>query len=636
MAKALHIVIAIVWALAVAMLPARAAGHYIETPSLVAEVTAGRLPPVGKRLPEVPLVVRLDGDRQVGVSGGELHTLIAGPRDVRLMAVYGYARLVGYDENFAIRPDILQSVDVVGDRIFTLHLRPGHRWSDGAPFTAEDFRYFWQDVANNKELSPSGPPSVLLVDGKPPKFDVLDPTTVRYSWNKPNPLFLPALAGTAELLIYRPAHYLKRFHAKYADPQSLEQEIAARHLRNWASLHNQLDAMYRFDNPDLPTLQPWRNITRAPATRYVGERNPYFHRVDEQGRQLPYIDRLILTQSAVGLIAAKAAAGEADLQARYLAFENATFLKQGESRGNYRTRLWRSGVGAQFALYPNLNVADRAWRSLFRDVRFRRALSIGIDRDAINQSFYFGLATAGNDTVLSSSPLYRPVLQTQWATHDVARANSLLDEIGLTRRDGDGIRLLPDGRPMELVVETAGEDSQQIDILQLIRDDWRRLGIKMFPKPMQRNVFRDRIYSGQTQIAVWTGLDNGIATAEMSPAELAPTSQAQLQWPRWGQYFETGGKAGKPPDLPDAQELLSLNRQWDRAADHAARERIWERMLEINVDQQFVIGVIREVPQPVVVRNGLHNVPKKGIYNWDPGALFGVYRPDTFWFGSAQ
>ena len=117
--------------------------------------------------------------------------------------------------NFNIVPDILESIDVKDERVFTMKLRKGHRWSDGQPFTAEDFRYFWEDVANNKELSPTGPPSDLLVDGEPPKVEVLDKQTVRYSWSKPNPDFLPRMAGASPLFIFRPAHYLKQFHSKY-------------------------------------------------------------------------------------------------------------------------------------------------------------------------------------------------------------------------------------------------------------------------------------------------------------------------------------------------------------------------------------------------------------------------------------
>jgi peptide/nickel transport system substrate-binding protein len=275
-------------------------------------------------------------------------------------------------------------------------------------------------------------------------------------------------------------------------------------------------------------------------------------------------------------------------------------------------------------------------RGIFRDVRFRRALSLGIDRDLINQSLFFGLAATGNNTVSSASPLYSEPLQSEWATTDIIHANQLLDQIGLIKRNTEGIRLRLDGRPMELVAETSGEDPEQIDVLQLIRDDWRKIGIKLYAKPTQRNLFRNRIFSGQTQIAVWSGLDNGVPSAEMSPAELAPTSQMGLAWPKWGQYYETSGKAGERPDLPEAEELLSLNEKWTAARDHGTRVEIWHRMLEINADQLFVIGVIRDVPQPVVVRRTLRNLPEKGIYNWDPGALFGIYRPDTFWFDPAR
>lgn len=125
-----------------------------------------------------------------GVHGGTLHMLIGRAQDVRMLFVYGYARLVHYDRNFALVPDILESVDVEDNRVFTMHLRKGHRWSDGHPFTAEDFRYYWEDVANHPELNPTGPPSELLVDGKLPEFKVLDSTTVRYALSSPNPDFL--------------------------------------------------------------------------------------------------------------------------------------------------------------------------------------------------------------------------------------------------------------------------------------------------------------------------------------------------------------------------------------------------------------------------------------------------------------
>jgi peptide/nickel transport system substrate-binding protein len=591
------------------------------------DVSTGRLPPVEKRLPQEPLVVRSENP---GKHGGTLHSLVGRSRDTRLLVVYGYARLVGYNSNLELVADLLESYEVREGRVFTLKLRKGHRWSDGHPFTTEDFRYYWEDVASNKELSPSGPPRDLLVDDQLPKFEVLSDTVVRYSWHKPNPHFLPRQAGASPLFIYRPAHYLKQFHKKYSEAVR-KAEAAGTAKRRWSAVHNRADNLYESDNPDLPTLQPWMNTTRPPADRFIAVRNPYFHRVDEQGRQLPYIDRVILAVADPKLIPAKTGAGEADLQARDVHFNNYTFLKQGEKQNGYRTLLWRPGKGAHFALFPNLNVNDPVWRQVLRDVRFRRALSLAIDRSLVNQVLYFGLAIESNNTVLPQSPLFREAYRDRWARYDRKQASQLLDEMGL-KRGRDGMRRLPDGRPLEIIVETAGESTEHTDVLELIRETWREVGIKLFSKPSQREAWRNRIYAGETVMSVWSGIENGLATADSSPDELAPTSQTQYQWPRFGQYYETAGKSGEAPDIPEVKELQRLYRAWMESANRQDRERAWHAMLELHAEQQFVIGVVSGVPQPVVARQTLMNVPERGFYNWDPGAFFGIYRPDTFWF----
>ena len=620
--------------LAGAAAPAAAQAKFVEPPALEAEVKAGKLPPLAKRLPENPLLVKLPAGAQPGQYGGNLNMLIGRSRDVRMLVVYGYARLVGYDQSFNVVPDILESIETKDERVFTMKLRRGHRWSDGQPFTSEDFRYFWEDVANNKELSPTGPPSDLLVNGEAPKVEYPDRQTVRYSWSRPNADFLPRMAGASPLFIFRPAHYLKQFHRKYSKKVA-EVEASGTAKRGWAAIHNREDNMYQYDNPKLPTLQPWINTTKPPADRFVAVRNPYFHRVDPNGRQLPYIDRVVLAVAEGKLIPAKTGAGESDLQARDIQFSNYTFLKKGEKTNNYRTLLWKTARGAHFALFPNLNVSDPVWKPILRDVRFRRALSLSIDRAQVNQVLYFGLATESNDTVVAESPLFRKEYQTRWAQYDRKAAEKLLDQLGL-KRGADGVRVLPDGRPMEIIVETAGESTEQTDVLELIRENWRDLGIKLFPKPSQREVLRNRVFSGEALMSVWSGIENGIAGADISPEELAPTSQQQLQWPKFGQHFETGGRAGEAPDIPEVAELLKLNTAWRNATSREERAKIWHRMLQIHAEQLFSIGVVNGVAQPVVVRNSLRNVPEKGIYNWDPGAFFGIYRPDTFWFGESQ
>jgi peptide/nickel transport system substrate-binding protein len=581
--------------------------------------------------PDEPSVTAFDGYKTPGKPGGELNMLIGRTKDTRLMVVYGYARLVGYNEQLELVPDILKDVEVEEDRIFTLHLRKGHRWSDGEPFTSEDFRYWWEDIANNERMMPVGPPAELSVDGELPKVEILDELTVRYSWSNPNPFFLPAVAAATPTFIYMPAHYLKQFHEKYADPEELAAKVEQAQARDWAQLHGRMDEMYDFTNPDLPTLQPWRPTVAPPATRFVFERNPHFHRVDPEGQQLPYIDRVVFDVVDDKLIPVKTGAGETDLQSRGLFFKHYTFLKESEGRSNLRTHLWQTAQGAHLAIYPNLNANDEVWRELFRDVRFRRALSLAVNRDEINQIMYFGLGMGGGNTVLPQSSLYKPEYRDAWAGFDLEQANALLDEIGLTERSSDGLRLLPDGRPMEIIVETAGEESEQSDILELVGESWLELGIKIHTKPSQREVFRNRVFAGDALMSIWFGLENGIPTADMAPSEFAPTSQLQLQWPKWGQYYETKGSAGEPPDTPEAKLLMELFNAWRTAGSTEERSKIWHQILEIYSSQVYSVALISGVLQPVAVRTTLHNVPEEAVYNWEPGAQFGVYRPDTFW-----
>lgn len=621
--------------LAFALAPAPAAAQLVpqESPVLADAVAAGELPPVAGRLPAEPLIVDLEAKgRAFGRQGGTIRTIFTRSRDIRLMVVYGYARLVGYDADYVLRPDLLRDVEVEDGRVFTLHLREGHKWSDGAPFTTEDFRYWWEDVANDPDLAPAGPPELMLVDGRPAEVTVIDETAIRFAWAAPNPRFLPALAQARPPFIYRPAHYMKKFHAKYADPDFLAAQIEETRVRNWAQLHNKIDNMYRNDNPDLPSLQPWVNTSEKNGQRYVLVRNPFFHRVDARGVQLPYADGVDAEIAAAGLVASKITLGEADLQIRGLTFSDAPVLKKGEPGGNYSTYIWQNGAASEIALYPNLNYTDPVWQDLLREADFRRALSLGINRRAINKSLFYGLALEHQVAPLPSSPFYTDDRALAWAEHDPDRANAMLDALGLERRDGRGTRLLPDGRPVEIVVETAGERPEVSDALELVTESWRDIGVRLIFRPLDRDILRNAAYQGEAMMPVWYGWNNGIPTPETPPTDIAPVDQVNFSWPMWGQHFQTKGKAGEPPAIEPAQRLLELFGEWMDAANDAERTAIWEEMLDIHADRIFAIGLVSGAPQPIIVNDRLKNVPEKGIYAWDPGAHLGVHRMDEFFF----
>ena len=224
-----------------------------------------------------------------------------------------------------------------------------------------------------------------------------------------------------------------------------------------------------------------------------------------------------------------------------------------------------------------------------------------------------------------------------YARYDLVQANRLLDEMGLTARDGRGFRLRPDGRRLDLIVETSGDSTEHTDVLELVKDTWAELGVELLIRPSQLEVFRRRIFSGEAMMSAYEGnFGFGLPTPDMSPDWLAPVSEQQLQWPKWGAYYQSKGKDGEPPSLPSARRLVELYQRWLVSSDPDERARVWAEMLDINAEEVFTIGIVGGTLQPVVVKNGLRGVPANGVYAWEPGSHFGIYNSDTFYWQNGR
>ena len=162
-------------------------------------------------------------------------------------------------------------------------------------------------------------------------------------------------------------------------------------------------------------------------------------------------------------------------------------------------------------------------------------------------------------------------------------------------------------------METSGEETEHTDVLELVKDAWAELGIELLIRPSQLEVFRRRVFSGEAMMSAYNGnFGFGLPTPDMSPDWLAPVSQQQLQWPKWGSYFESKGRDGEAPALPSARRLVELYQRWLVSGDADERARVWAEMLDINAEEVFTIGIVGGTLQPIVVKTRAPGDPGQG------------------------
>jgi peptide/nickel transport system substrate-binding protein len=400
-------------------------------------VAAGQLPPVEERLPRDPMVI--EAITEVGNYCDTWRRCEMNPTHVA--ARLGADPLVTWDRDAqTIIPNLASSWEMNPEGTeLIFHLREGVRWSDGEPFTADDLVFWFEDVLLNQELTPAFP-TWLMSGGEPCTMEKLDDYTVKFTFAAPAGLILDSFAFDGNSAINYPRHYLERFHIKYADEDELEALTKERGFESWFQLFaNEVNPA---QNPDLPTIRPWKLQTRNWTTTAVAERNPYYWKVDTEGKQLPYYDRIYwnIVQS-VDMIPVRVVSGEVDMQAMYIGFPDYTLFMENREAGGYTVYLWDPGNSGSAMNINQTRTGDDEMRELLRDVRFRVAISKAIDRQEMNELFYFGLAP----DVLGLYPesvKSDPDIASNFE-YDVEAANALLDELGLDQRDSDGVRGIP-------------------------------------------------------------------------------------------------------------------------------------------------------------------------------------------------
>jgi peptide/nickel transport system substrate-binding protein len=607
-----------------------ATAQYQQAPSLSAD-----LPPVAERLPNQPLV--LEPVEEVGTYGGTW-------RMVDYDDTLGWTRQTIWIEPFVkfnrdlngIRPNVLESWEWNDDATgLTLNFREGMKWSDGEPLTANDYLFWWNDMVINENV-PVDAPTWARPGGEDMIVEKVDDYTVRLAFSEPNPLFLE-FAGrghynSAQQIV--PAHYLKQFHPDYSDAENADE------------LMKRYDTNTRLQYPDMPTFLAWKVKQFNSGQSALFERNPYYWKVDTAGNQLPYIDNLEVQIASSGSaneqVTLKAIAGELDMQTRDIDLKDISLVLENAEAGDYRVIMWSRGDFAWPWLMLMYDYPDEGIVDLMYEQKFRKALSVAIDRQRINDIVALGLATPRQATLSAESAEFQSEagkkVYDEWANldieHNPEQAAAYLDEIGVVDADGDGFRDRPDGTPLELVVDIPASDTKTIDSVDLIKEDWEAVGLKTVLNVADYNVIDDRANAGEIMIRAW---GSAAAWGLIS----APTVWAPVEGFTWsiggvrmGQYYQSGGAEGVAPRPGSAFE--KLQQAYTEVVATADPEERNAKLLEayrIHIDEgPLTIGTIGAHVSPVVVKNNFRNVQETGLVaSWDLG-FPGTADPEQFFF----
>ncbi len=594
---------------------------------LTALVEAGELPPVEERIPAVPflvgpgvLIVEEDMPNwQSGEYGGELQMAHRGdfPPDVFIGSNEGYLAGAGIGVT-GVQGNVLESFAVNDDAtVFTFKMREGLKWSDGAPVTREDVEFAWNDVLNNTELYAGGVPGnwVSPITKNPATIEFVDDWTFTMTFDDPYGSLVVVMAikgwvGYTDLI--KPAHFLKDFHKDYADEATLlaaVEEAGYEGIDAWVNLFNQKDITnweaHLEDAIGFPRLYPWLLVENTEGA-LIYERNPYYYKVDVEGKQLPYIDRIVTARvDDVEMVNVRAIAGQVDFTRESPDVQSLPVYREQEEAGNFTAYIFKNHVNPALIGF-DFESKDEAFREVARIKEFRQALNHAIDREEINQTVYFGLMTPSPAT--PSTP----------DVYDVDKANELLDSIGMTERDEEGFRLTPSGLPLEMNFDQAEYLAEHTTICELLIEYWAEIGVRTSMDIVSADLLNERDAASETELRIgWAHVPlwatNGWNDWEPNTAE-------------WSRYNNTQDEFEGIEPPAEAQELWEIFKVRATLPTGSPEEQAYyDQMMENYNENLWRISIGTGI-NPLIITNDLCNIPEGGI------AIATDYSMEQFFF----
>ena len=618
-----------------------------QTPEVPAELAESpfldgqELPPVAERIGEEPLV--LNPIDSIGTYGGTWRTALIGGQDTAwLERTVNYDNLVTWSVDWSeILPDVAKSYEVSEDgRSYTFTLRRGMKWSDGEPFTSADVEFYVNNVRYNTDLNPTAPDIEFSIE-------VADEQTFTITYETPFGFALQRICEAGGVVWTRyPRHYLEQFHIDF-NPDGIDALIEENGAQDWVELFRMkgdgipgtpYDA--RWANPDLPRLHAWKLVEPyGEGTRVRFERNPYYWKVDTEGNQLPYIDEVVfdvLEDPEVLLL--RASNGEIDMHARHITTDtNKPVLAENRESGGYEFfDIVPSSMNTTvFALNQTHKNPDM--REIFMNKDFRAGLSHAINRQEIIDVVFVSQGEPWQLAPRSETPWYNEELAKQFTEYDVDLANEMLDRV-LPDKDGDGMRLMPNGEPFTFVVEVAAEINPfWTDVSNLVIDYWRAVGVNASLNPEDRSLMYTRKAANEHDCAVWGG-DGGLNDAMLEARWYYPHSDESLYGIGWVVWADNAGgnpqaEAVDPPE--SVQRQVEIYNEIEETPDPAVQDELFNELLAIAQEDYHAIGISLPAMGYGIKKVNLRNVPATMPGAWlypNPAPSW----PMTYYFEGGQ
>jgi len=580
-----------------------------------------KLPALAGRLPQEPVVVAPYDS--IGTYGGTFDALSnateSGTSD--FMAIR-HVNLVRYSDDLeTIVPNVAKGWEWNDDFTqLTFFLRKGMKWSDGAPFGAEDVEFWYENLAIDTNVREK-PKDYVLVGGKPMTVDVIDAQTVRFNLPAPKPGLLSHFANHYAQG-FQPKHFLGQWHpAVNPDADANAKKLGFEN--GYAAIAAYYGSSDWMDTPTPMLTNPGGNLAALPAHAHptleshivVAEStegrhfvaNPYFYMVDTAGNQLPYIneqDELYVGESEVRLL--KLVNGEVTYKAQALNLDYMPLLMENQEKGNFTMELKPEVAIPTFAF--NVTSEDLEKRKVFGDLKFRQAMSVAINREEINEVVFFGTGTPQQYIGFSPTPSFIDKKWDQYyAQFDPKLANKLLDEIGMKDVDGDGMRELPNGQPLvlNLQVPTQAISIKQVELVGL---HWAAVGINNTVKEVTTDEFRSAMSANKLDVTMYSKSQPLAVILGVSELFIPPYDNYfnQKTAVLWGEYLDSDGATGvKPP--PYAYEMMEdISAFQTEIAGSAESDRLGQKLVKTLTENLLFIGTVKSV-SPIYHSNTLKN-----------------------------